>query len=677
MCILSIIMLSLMTIEQVHTKDNEKSYENMLKKFFNQKKENHSKLNNHKFNNVQLLEDVQNYTEYSSKNMKNSYEKHLNLTSQQILNIKSEHEEKLQQFESSKSRGGDSNNLMNVKNQVKKQLQQTSGNVDLIPFYQNFLTCAACQAIQVGLQTFMLDTENDKAFVGFAGLLCTNALGYQNETCALRIRFMTKELQANLFQQVLSKDFFCRIVIPVCTSPTYTYYNLTDYQSRLTQSKPSSVRSDNYINNLYDSIAGQNGRASYSILHISDPHVDYMYNTSSSSKCGGLICCRYKDGTDDPLANPKGEKSCDTPQESFQAMLNAIKFVRQPDLILVTGGLVARDLKATESDIADAQMFAAVGTDEFLPNLTHHMFFRNPTRLQKLATELKLRTSINDTARAEFTNYGYYSVFNMNKNSRTSTLQNVMLIVLNTMSCYTYNSGTLRDANDAGSQLAWLEGRLKYAENNNWQAIIMGHIPPGNENCNRQFAKRYNVLMERFQNIVRLQTFGYEGTDSFKVIRSTTSGLPIGVIQVGGSLGTHTYNPSARVYTMDAQYHIPTQIDVLNFNLEVAQQTGSWVIDTQSYPQSYGMVDNSPKEYAWLSQEVSTTPDVSNRFYNKIQKLWSEDLQCIGECANDLHCKLNYADNEEALQCRNKLFDLEYGLPYVSSYLQNPWVAKT
>ena len=108
--------------------------------------------------------------------------------------------------------------------------------------------------------------------------------------------------------------------------------------------------------------------------------------------------------------------------------------------------------------------------------------------------------------------------------------------------------------------------------------------------------------MERYQHIVRLQTFGYESTDSFKIIRSTSTNNPIGVVQIGGNIGTKDFNPSARLYTMDSALHIPTKIDVYNFNLENAINTNLWNFNTITYPGSYGpMLNLSPREYNWLA----------------------------------------------------------------------------
>lgn len=94
-------------------------------------------------------------------------------------------------------------------------------------------------------------------------------------------------------------------------------------------------------------------------------------------------------------------------------------------------------------------------------------------------------------------------MFNLAKNVNTQYTTNVMLLSLNTMACYSYNVALGPVKGDPGSQLRWLEDRLNIAEKRGMAAIIIGHIPPGHQDCNRQWSDRYSILMERYQHIVR------------------------------------------------------------------------------------------------------------------------------------------------------------------------------
>lgn len=40
-------------------------------------------------------------------------------------------------------------------------------------------------------------------------------------------------------------------------------------------------------------------------------------------------------------------------------------------------------------------------------------------------------------------------------------------------------------------------------------------MPPGSPNCNGQWAEKYNLLIERFQAVVKMQLFGHDANDYF------------------------------------------------------------------------------------------------------------------------------------------------------------------
>ena len=101
--------------------------------------------------------------------------------------------------------------------------------------------------------------------------------------------------------------------------------------------------------------------------------------------------------------------------------------------------------------------------------------------------------------------------------------------------------------------------------------MIIGHIPPGDAGCVKKWSVRYNALMERYQHIVRFATFGHDHRELFETVRSFSSNKPINVNHVSGSLGTYMkVNPSVRIYTMHAKYHVPLNYRVLEFNLDIA-----------------------------------------------------------------------------------------------------------
>ena len=87
---------------------------------------------------------------------------------------------------------------------------------------------------------------------------------------------------------------------------------------------------------------------------------------------------------------------------------------------------------------------------------------------------------------------------------------------------------------------------------------IIGHVPPSYKDCNPEWSIRYFGLIERFQHVIRFQSFGHIHTEEFVVQRSLTTNQPIGVEYIAGNMGTFDkMNPTSRLYKMHAHKHVP------------------------------------------------------------------------------------------------------------------------
>lgn len=141
-------------------------------------------------------------------------------------------------------------------------------------------------------------------------------------------------------QSVVSADYLCSVVLNVCEKPSFTVYKAEDYVDRLLNQKPEVIKDNNYINNLYKQIQGQENRKKIKILHISDVHLDYLYTVGTLADCNMPLCCREENGfTNDrnKMAKEWGSYKCDMPYKTF---LNMLEFVREeinPDLMVWTG----------------------------------------------------------------------------------------------------------------------------------------------------------------------------------------------------------------------------------------------------------------------------------------------------------------------------------------------------
>ena len=100
--------------------------------------------------------------------------------------------------------------------------------------------------------------------------------------------------------------------------------------------------------------------------------------------------------------------------------------------------------------------------------------------------------------------------------------------------------------------------------------IIAGNVAPGHPLCNRQWSERYNILIDAYQDVVRLQVFGRSEMESFQIFRSLESGKPISVAQVAAPFNNFEQEISARAYTMDIDKNLPTVADTWSITSDIS-----------------------------------------------------------------------------------------------------------
>jgi hypothetical protein len=77
--------------------------------------------------------------------------------------------------------------------------------------------------------------------------------------------------------------------------------------------------------------------------------------------------------------------------------------------------------------------------------------------------------------------------------------------------------------------------------------------------------------VQRFDHVVRFQTFGHIHPEEFSVTRSLSSNKPIGVEFIAGNAGTFDFmDPSLRLYQMDLKSHVPREFSVYRTDIEAS-----------------------------------------------------------------------------------------------------------
>lgn len=74
--------------------------------------------------------------------------------------------------------------------------------------------------------------------------------------------------------------------------------------------------------------------------------------------------------------------------------------------------------------------------------------------------------------------------------------ENIRLLIFNSNFCYEFNMWQMYEPKDPGNQLQWLVDELQKSEERNQFVHIIGHVPPGHEEC-------FHVWSRNFYEIVR------------------------------------------------------------------------------------------------------------------------------------------------------------------------------
>jgi len=106
------------------------------------------------------------------------------------------------------------------------------------------------------------------------------------------------------------------------------------------------------------------------MVHLSDVHLDLLYDPEAEAECGMPMCCRSSDGVAERIIGGKfGSYRCDLPLEVFEDMLTHIRDNVKPDIVVITGDLAPHNLwSQTDQSVKQATSTTLLKVAEFLGN---------------------------------------------------------------------------------------------------------------------------------------------------------------------------------------------------------------------------------------------------------------------------------------------------------------------
>lgn len=193
----------------------------------------------------------------------------------------------------------------------------------------DYLQCASCKLSMSAFDAYFTSRSTEDLLEGFAEYVCDMVI--DKTVCQGAVHEMGDIFLQSLAEGVLDPDYFCSEFAGYCSASNYYIFYSEDWVDQLLTTKPESLKSNDYLNKVYDQIANSpQPRKTLKAVQISDPHVDFLYTDGADSQCGGFLCCRENNGfPTDPSrqAGPFGEYKCDLPPRALNNMLEYVRDV--------------------------------------------------------------------------------------------------------------------------------------------------------------------------------------------------------------------------------------------------------------------------------------------------------------------------------------------------------------
>ncbi|XP_052778094.1 acid sphingomyelinase-like phosphodiesterase 3b [Mya arenaria] len=258
----------------------------------------------------------------------------------------------------------------------------------------------------------------------------------------------------------------------------------------------------------------------------------------------------------------------------------------------------------------------------------------------------------------QFHNGGYYSA---------TISEKLRLIGLNTNLYYDQDRLT-KDLPDPAQHLDFLDKQLQEARKHNQMVYIIAHVPPGVFELGSgltwfypKYNKQYLEKLEEFADIISLQLYGHEHTDSFRV-QFDAEGKLISMMLLAPAVtpwkstlpGVGTNNPSIRLFKYDRDNGVAQNYVQYYLNLTAANIKGTGDDWQKEYDTSdvYALDELRPAKLHELARAFT---DRSNKLfqhylqYNSV--LWAGNTECNETCHLHHLCAITQLDYDNFRTC--------------------------
>lgn len=270
---------------------------------------------------------------------------------------------------------------------------------------------------------------------------------------------------------------------------------------------------------------------------------------------------------------------------------------------------------------------------------------------------------------------GYYA---------TMVKPDLKIISLNMNYCNNMNLWLLLNSTDPADELSWLIRELQLSELLKQKVHIIGHIPPGSNDCISVWSRNYHRIVNRYESTITAQFFGHTHQDEFLVfyddedVANTSKTFndfrPTSVAYIGPSVTTFGgVNPGYRIYLMSDNYTDPMgyqdddwkyrivdhgtyYLNLTLANLMTINGTIDW-IHSYSPLKEYKMNNLDPISWHKLLLKMANNDDMAHHFYRNffVQSDYPPVQGCDKICISQLLCRMVTASSNDLTICERFL----------------------
>lgn len=239
---------------------------------------------------------------------------------------------------------------------------------------------------------------------------------------------------------------------------------------------------------------------------------------------------------------------------------------------------------------------------------------------------------------------------------------------------------------DPADELSWLINELQASELLKEKVFIIGHIPPGSNDCLQIWSQNYYRIVNRYESTISAQFFGHTHQDEFQLfyeeavspeesVNGTKTRIadvptpfesfrPTSVAYVSPSATTFGgVNPGYRIYTIHPETFEILDHETYFMNLTEANAAGPNVplkFDLSYRAKDYYAFSSmAPVEWHLLILQMVNDEELFKRFEKLIYNQSKHYEPCLDQvCKADILCRLISGKSHDYSMCHKFLKDL-------------------